>query len=120
MAHDDNQDKDKKDKKDELLQEKLIKAYGSYSNIGMAKYHIRETAKLALSSREYNAIDLLLNSGKKYSAEISDKLHMSVESMKKLYHSAVETLVDYQRQIKKRQDEEFYSVQPRFLSGYSF
>jgi len=117
MAHDDNQDKDEKEK---LLQEKLIKAYGSYSNVGMAKYHIRETANLILSSREYNAIDSLLNSGGKYTASISDKLHMSVESMKRLYHSAVETLINYQRQRKKQQEEEFYATRPRFLSGYSF
>ncbi len=103
MPHDDKQDKDEKD---ETLQKKLIKAYGSYSNIGLAKYHIRETAKLVLSGKEYAAIEACLSS--------------NISDMKRLYHSAVETLIDYQRQRRKRQDEDFYTSRPRFLDGYSF
>ena len=113
MAHDDNQDKDEKDK---TLQKKLIEAYGSHSNVGMAKYHIRETAKLVLSGKEYNAIDSILSSGNKCTADISDKLHMSVSSLKRLYHSAVETLIDYQRQRKKRQEEE---LRQKFFKGWA-
>ncbi len=108
MAHDDKQDKDVKD---EALQKKLIEAYGSHSNIGLAKYHIRETAKLVLSGRQYAAIDACLNSCGN---------NLSVDSLKRLYHSAVETLIDYQRQRRKRQDEDFYTSRPRFLDGYSF
>ena len=103
MTHYDDQDKDEKD---EALQKKLIKAYGSYSNVGLAKYHIRETAKLVLSGGQYAAIDAYLSS--------------NISDIKRLYHSAVETLLDYQRQRKKRQEEEFYSTLPCFLSGYSF
>ncbi len=61
MTHDKNQDKDRED---ELLQEKLIKAYGSYSDVGMAKYHILETAKVVLPGKSYAVIDNYLSSCK--------------------------------------------------------
>jgi len=119
MAHDNDPEKEKNEEEERLLN-KLINAYGSYSNVGMAKYHAREAAKLNLSGKAYAVIDNYLGSCRKSAGEIADKLHMSVESMKKLYRSAVETLVEYRDDERQRQEEEFYSVSSLFRREYSF
>lgn len=118
MAHDNDPEKEKNEEEKQL--NKLINAYGSYSNIGMAKYYAREAAKLNLSGNAYAVIDNYLNSCRKSAGELADKLHISVESMKKLYHSAVETLVEYQDDERQRQEEEFYSIRRKFRLEYSF
>ncbi len=123
MTYDyDNQqdgEEQEKNKEEEKLQKELIKAYGSYSNTGLAKYHIKETAKLILASKEYQAIDALLDSGRKTTTSITDKLQLSVESIKRLYHSAVQTMLDYKSQRDKEDEDMFYS-KPLFMKRYLF
>ena len=123
MTHDYDNKQDgaeqEKSKEEEKLQKELIKAYGGYSNIGMAKYHIKEIAKVILSNKEYQAIDALLDYGRQTVTSISDKLQLSVESMKRLYHSAVQTMLDYKSQRDKEDEDMFYS-KPRLMKGYLF